>query len=290
MSSVALATERLEEAVGEFKGTATRKQVKIKQLKTDPAYQRDVSPRLVETIQNHWDERAAEAIIVSLREDGDMYIVNGQHRVAAATKLGHTWINSIVIEGMSLEAEAALRVKMNMRIPDSPLDRHRAQVLAGDQESIAIDALLTKHDTFINRIPTAAEGINAITTVEKIYRHDKGYTLDQVLSLVKLTWGEPHGPYATAPILRSLAWFLDKHATDAMPEELAELLRGYGVKALDRRARSLWGVHGGPLWLNYYRAMVEIYNELRPDKQKLEWKTRGSTRSPGMDSGSGGSD
>lgn len=267
----------------DFHAESEIKAVKLKELKVDHSYQRDISPSLVEKIKNNWDEVASELILVSQRSDGTLWIINGQHRTAAARLLGQEKIWARIVKGLGPAQEAALRLKTNVRMTDRPLERFRASVVAGDEDSIGIVKLLARLDTEINVSPTLEAGINAVTAVENIYTADNGATLQETLEFIKGTYNVVGGRYTTAPILRAVAWFVTRHSGgEANFERMQELLKGFGISAWDRRARVLQAEMGGTLWLNYYRAMISIYNEKLPERQKLEWRTRGATASGGF--------
>jgi hypothetical protein len=48
-----------------------------------------------------------------------------------------------------------------------------------------------------------------------------------------------------------------------------------GVRGMEQRARSMQSSFAWPLWLNYYRALVDVYNEKLSPKSRLELSTRG---------------
>lgn len=261
----------------DFHATSKIENVKVEDLKVDRAYQRELSIPLVETIKNNWDEVASELILVSRREDG-LYIINGQHRTAAARLLGLKKVPARVIEGLTHEQEAALRLKTNVRLTDRPLERFRAQVAAGDEQSIMIEKILNSFGTQVNLTPSQDEGVNAISTVETLYEWDDGFTLKATLAYLKQTYGRVGGKYATATLIQGVAWFISKHEDEANLERLGELQKGIGIAALAQRARVMQSTLGGTQWLNMYRALVDLYNEQLSDKNKLEWRTRGSAR------------
>lgn len=274
-TTAAIAAERAADAAlpDGFHAESKIVNVTLDSLNVDRSYQRDVSMTLVDQIRNNWDVVASELILVSKREDDTLWIVNGQHRTAAASMLGEKKIWARVVEGLNPEQEAALRLKTNVRLTDRPLERFRAQLKAGDPESLAIVKILDRVGTHANTNPTPDEGINAISTVEAIYRIDEGSTLLETLEFIKATFGEVGGRKATAVLLRSIAWFILRHKQEANMERAQSELKGMGPAAFDRRSRTVAAAMGGPLWLNYYRSLVEIYNEGMTEKSKLEWRT-----------------
>jgi hypothetical protein len=273
--------------VAPFEESAVVKQVKIADLKVDRSYQRDVSMNLVEEIAYNWDEVASELILVSNRgeredpDDSGFFIVNGQHRTTAARKLNLPKIWARIIDLSEYEnpaaIEAGLRLKTNVRMGDRALERFKAQLIAGDEDSLAIVKILAKFDCEINSVPDADTGINTVSSVEALYRVDQGGILIETLQMVKDVYGFVGGRQTTSNLLKGIAWFILKHSQESDRERLVKLLRTTGHAALDRKARTIQAVMGASLWANYYRSIVEIYNEKLTDKHRLEWALRGST-------------
>lgn len=265
--------------------TSVVRQVAIDTLKVDRSYQRDVSMRMVDEIVGKWDEVASELLLVSdrgEREDGTggLYLVNGQHRTTAAKKMGlkKVWarIINLTEHPDPAKVEAGLRLMTNVRLGDRPTERFKAQLRSGNEESKAIVKILSEFDTEINEVPVQDEGINSVSGVETLYRVDDGGLLREVLEVIRKAYGKVGGRYATLNIMKGVAWFIVKHADDTDRDRLIAQLEVTGPAQLDRRARASQSVMGGTLWLNYYRTIVELYNDNLHQKNKLKWATRGS--------------
>ena len=72
----------------------------IDELNVDHTYQRDLDQTLAQKIARDYDIVAVDPIIVSMRSDGSLWIVNGQHRAAAAKITGETEILAYVHHGI----------------------------------------------------------------------------------------------------------------------------------------------------------------------------------------------
>lgn len=250
--------------------------VRLEDLHIDESYQRDLSRDLIERIKHEWDPAACGAIVVSRRVNGDLYIVNGQHRAAAAKEKGLAEILAQVIVGLSSKEEAELRLMGNTRRSDTAQERFRAQVAAGHPESIAIQQIARQFGTRINPAPDQKAGINSVGAVEDLYRwDDKGMMLTAVLETVHEAFGYIGGKVASQAMLKGIGWFLDKHRNEIDLRRFRERLAAVGPDHIDRKARSFKGAIGGALWMNYYRSMVEEYNQRLTEGQRLEIKTGG---------------
>lgn len=247
--------------------------VKIDDLHRDMSYQRPINQELVDDIASKWDIAAAGAIVVSRRKNGDLYIVNGQHRTAAARQVGEIEIVAQVINGLSAKEESILRLKGNFRKPDKPQERFRAQLAAGDADSHAIKQIVEAVGGVINTGTSGTYGINCISTLEGLYRRDRGILLTRSLEAIKETFGSLDGPPVTVSVVKGMSWFLEQHPAGYDRGRFVERLSTVGVRGLLQQARNHKAVMGGAMWINTYRAMVEAYNERLADRNKLEVRT-----------------
>lgn len=284
--------------VASLQATSKIRKVNLDELQVDSSYQRAPSMSMVDKIANDWDVVASELLLVSdrgVRDDGvagGLFIVNGQHRSLAARKKGIKGMDSRVIDLTEFEdpgeIEAEFRLRTNVRMSDKPAERYKAQLRAGNPESLAIENLLERFDTEINDIQSSEVGINAVSTVEKIYRVDDGALLKETFQIIKDIYGVVGGSNTTAPTMSGFAWFILQHGSAVERNRVIEKLSGVGHAALDRRARTIGSTMSGTLWMNYYRAIVDFYNERLQDKSKLEWKLRGASTFKGGTSGYSG--
>lgn len=269
--------------------TSTIEEVPLADLQIDRSYQRDPSPTLVDDIAANWDTVASELVLVSDRgtrfasdgvKDG-LWLVNGQHRSLAARKLGHETIWARVVN-LSQEldpaaVEAALRLKLNVKLGDRPLERFKAQVRAGDQDSLEIVKILARFGTEINTKNMKDQGINSVSTVEAIYGADPtGALLAETLELIWDTFHSFGGRNVSASMLKGLAWFIEQHDQEIDRNRAVEKLRMMGMEAVHRRAVTIQSTMGGSSWMNYYRTIVDAYNTDLHTKSRLDWKLKGS--------------
>lgn len=258
-------------------GAGTIEVVALSDLRVDPVYQRDLTAQFVEKLAEHWDIVTAGTIVVSKRPSGDLYIVDGQHRAAAAVRAGETHILAQVVNEPSAEEEARLRLKGNVKRTDRITEVFRARLASGDETALAIVRILDGIDTQINLTPTMGSGINAVTAVEKLYKIDDGVSLIHVLTMLKTLFGELRPEIASSDLLKGLTWFLGQHEGMIDMERFERVFKTTGPGALSRSARAHKASLGGTQWINTYRALVTMYNEGLSDASKLEWKTKGST-------------
>jgi hypothetical protein len=116
----------------------------LEQLSIDESYQRSLeaasSITLVRRIATFWDWGLCQPLYVARRDDGKLYVVDGQHRLSAAKLRGDIWQLPCVVRAFaSAEEEAAAFVALNQeRRPLNKLQIFKASLAAGDFESAQI--------------------------------------------------------------------------------------------------------------------------------------------------------
>jgi hypothetical protein len=265
-------------------------QVILSKLRVDRTYQRVPSQQMIKRIADNWNLVASEQILVSDRgkrpegEDlieGGLFLVNGQHRVWAARRIGIDKLEARIIDLTAFEnpvgIEAAFRLQTGVRLGDKTFERFRAQLAAGDEESLSILGILTKLETKPMLQPGDG-GITAIASVESIYRLDgDGSLLTETLQTIKDTWGGFDEKKATAASMKGFAWFIENHAEETNRDRLIERMKKVTSAQADARARQFAGIQGGALWMNYYIHILDIYNDGLNKTQKLQIQRSGAS-------------
>lgn len=125
------------------------------QLMIDPSYQRSIqngpSQSLIRQIATHWNWDLCQPLVVSKREGGGLFVIDGQHRLAAA-KLRRDIVHlpCVILDLADRADEAANFVHLNQRRRAlSKLDVFKAAVASGDTEASAIARALSEVDLSI---------------------------------------------------------------------------------------------------------------------------------------------
>jgi hypothetical protein len=120
------------------------------QLLIDESYQRSLetgpSQALIRRSAIAWDWGLCQPLFVARRSDGGLYVVDGQHRLAAAVMRGDiAQLPCVVSHFDSATQEAAAFVALNQqRRPLNPLELFKAAVAAGDTDALLIKECLDK--------------------------------------------------------------------------------------------------------------------------------------------------
>lgn len=112
--------------------------IAIDRLSVDPAYQRATdgarSRRIIVQMVREWDWRLCHPLVVSRRADGDLLILDGQHRHAGATERGDiAHLPCVVLPGLDAGQEARTFVRLNTERQNlSQTDIFNGMLAAGD--------------------------------------------------------------------------------------------------------------------------------------------------------------
>jgi hypothetical protein len=121
------------------------------QLQIDQAYQRSLetgpSQTLIRRIAQFWNWDLCQPLVVARRADGGLYVVDGQHRLAAAVlRRDIAQLPCVITSYRNPADEASSFVALNQqRRPLGALDLFKAALVAEDETALAVVAILTRH-------------------------------------------------------------------------------------------------------------------------------------------------
>lgn len=189
-------------------------------LYVDETYQRPLSVERVWEIVTRFTWSLFNPLwIADRRRRGTLYVVDGRHRLAAASILGVKLLPAVPCEihvTESVEEEARIFVDLQERRRKiSSAQRFAAKLVYGDPIALDLQKLMSKHgfkvptETFGMSNATAQNEITAIATLESIYRAGGKGRVDAVLSIIRDAWdGVP--PTTSAYMLRAVNRVLER--------------------------------------------------------------------------------
>lgn len=194
------------------------------QLQIDDAYQRSLeasnSQSLIRRIAMHWDWGLCQPLFVARRADGGMFVVDGQHRLAAARLRGDIWqLPCVVTSFESAADEAASFVALNQqRRPLTKGQLFKAALAAGDAEALAIQAELDFAGLWIGSSPDLsiqkAGAIVCIGAVQNCIRVHGRDVLGASLQILAKAWPGEQLRYAGTIYPGIVAIAADERAAD----------------------------------------------------------------------------
>lgn len=174
--------------------TNVTRNLPVSELLVDSAYQRTLNKERVDRIVKEFNPRQFGYLKIS-RRDGQYYVIDGQHRLAAAKILGYTSLPCNMCEGLSQQTEADdFRFQHENMSRIHTRDQFRAALTANDEESVNIAQIAANNGFTLSGLGIDARNpdcISSIGTLQRIVRGSPdGYKiLDLTLYLIKMTWG-----------------------------------------------------------------------------------------------------
>lgn len=147
-----------------------------------------------------WDPRAANTITISERDDGSLFVIDGQHRAASALERkipvqrdGKTeWKHEPVVKlwaqvhtGLTLAEEAQMYVLLNNTKVPQAVDRIAVAAVGGDPVAERLVNIAAKYGWYLKRSPRvqASKALYKIAGMD-----DDGVVLDRVFHVLTEAW------------------------------------------------------------------------------------------------------
>ena len=190
----------------------------------DPRYQRPISKGHVEQIIKHFDPDLLGVFLVSERDDGSRYILDGQHRLEAIIRkgFGDAVIPAMIYRGLTEEREAHIFADLNRRRQVvNPSYAFRARLMAKDPMALKIKETVERYGFHINYLKALPEfgertgdlwkpegRLYAVGEMEKLLSsYSDPQMLENVLGVMRDAWTS-EAIELKAQHLRGIAMFL----------------------------------------------------------------------------------
>jgi hypothetical protein len=244
--------------------------MKISELKFDIGnYQRKASYAKVKNIIRSFDWKAFGFIIVNIRDSGN-YVIDGQHRIVAATRKSYKEVPCMVYSGLALSEEAGLFVNCQInRNAIHAFEKYQALLVSGDHTTTRIEFLLQKHGLKSSRghsdSSTKKRGYtNAIGALYSIY-NSKGYDkLDKLLGIMVSTWKYDDGTFDPDALSNTMLYgmnvFMNKTFGKINEKKFIAKFRKIPAGKIISMSKKNQAVYGKGIPSNVARAILEEYN------------------------------
>jgi hypothetical protein len=216
-------------------------QVKVSDLIVDYSYQRNPIPKKVKKIVESFNPDLLGVIICSMRENGEVAVIDGSHRYHALMAKGYynMSINALVYFGLSHEQEANIFAMMNgEHTKPYPADIFKAGLVSGDELSLDIARILAKHN--LNVSPGNQDGsVRAVGTLKRVYNNAGAEVLDKTLETIKLAFGTKSADYRDQ-LISAIGFIYNRYGNRVNQKRLAKALQSFGSsKAIIALAQSM---------------------------------------------------
>lgn len=240
------------------------KSVRPSELVVDEEIQRPLNETRVKAIMRDFVAYGSGALCVSLRDSGELVIIDGRHRTEAMLRLGlDSPVNAEVFEGLSREDEAALFRVRNNTEKVGFLDRFRVRLIEGDEIALGVQDLAKRFGFGVVGHDTDLPQLNSVKKLEAIYKNDP-IIAEWTLRIVTETWGRTTDS-SDHRILGGIDMFLRRYWNDVIPGEVSTKIANKHKKPGDlvTRAQQIQAIWNVSIASGIAELVTEAYNANR---------------------------
>ncbi|MFD9461688.1 DUF6551 family protein [Streptomyces sp. NPDC060027] len=248
--------------------------VQIADLKIDRQAQRMLNERRAQKIASRLVSEALGSIIVSQREDGSCYIVDGQHRWRACALAGVNTLIAEVHHGLTQAQEAMLFLIKNQEShKPRPIDEFHVGLTGGVLLYVDTARVLEKHALTLGS--TSTNGVGAVSGVLQITERYGADVFDRTLTVAEAAWGRSADTW-DGMLLGGVGVFLGRWGDLIDDVELARKMANLGTAAkwrseiLSQSSRGGFNNSGGSRVMTACGAVVNAWNRGRKAENRIE--------------------
>lgn len=176
--------------------------VRVAELKVDYTYQRPLDERRVASIASNYSAALAGVVDVSERENGDRYLVDGQHRAKGAQRAGEEFITAVVHPGLTVGGEARLfYLKNTTTRKPSAFSVFRARLGAGESNAVAIGEVCQSLGISIADGGWTHRSTKAVASLDRIFQLIGPAGLLATLRVLDRAFGDDRNAFDAVPIV-----------------------------------------------------------------------------------------
>lgn len=241
----------------------------------DKTYQREDSVTKVRNIARAFSWMAFGALLVARRDDGSLWVYDGQHRLEGAkSRTDVSEVPCIIHEARSLIEEAKGFWVVNTQVGAMPAyAKHRALTVAQEPIALAINEMLDRYGYAVTRDSKAERGVMAVAALRRALEADAD-TAEEVVRALAFIAGEESTAQLPAHLISGM--FRLRRAVASQENVFSpanlEKFRVKGIDGLSVACRQQGAKEGGQggdaVWA---RGLLEVLNAYR--RRRLKWPT-----------------
>ena len=248
--------------------TASLKDMKVTEFSVDPSVQRQLNEPRVAALAKKFNPKMLGLVTASKRPDGRSYILDGQHRIAAARAKQYTgYVATRLYENLTIAEEAQLFLDLNDTRKVNALDKFNVRATMGDPSAVALKGAL-------ERVGLRASGQHtggmfaAIVSLERVYSGfmSKGGEprldlVEAVLQILTRAYGPKERVAFQANTVQGIGLIIHIFGKRASADELINALKSIPADALAIKGRSTKDLEGGTGAQGVAKVILSIYNK-----------------------------
>ncbi|MGW2346515.1 DUF6551 family protein [Streptomyces sp. NPDC001661] len=251
-------------------------ELRVEDLKVDARAQRSLNEKRAQSIAKAVVKEAMGAIVVSQREDGLKYIVDGMHRHRVCQILGFEKIMAEVHYGLSQQEEAILfLIKNRESSKPSTLDEYKVGLTAGVPLMVDTQVVLERHALTLGSSST--NSIGAVSGVLRITQRYGPAVLSRTLSVVEGAWQRDKTTW-DGVLLAGVSEFLGRHGDQVdddalLSTKMAKVGHAAGWIGKVHAQATGGGLHNsgtGSRTMTCYRLVLDAWNKGRRAGSRIE--------------------
>jgi hypothetical protein len=242
--------------------------MKVTEFSVDPSVQRQLNEPRVTALAKKFNPKMLGLITASKRADGRSYILDGQHRIAAARQKNYQgYLATRLYENLTVAEEAALFLELNDTRKVNALDKFHVRATMGDPTAVALKACL-------ERVGLRASGQHtggmfaAIVSLERVYQGFTSYVneprldlVEAVLTILTRAYGVQERKAFQANTVQGIGLIIHIFGKRVDPDELVAALRAIPADALAIKGRSTKDLEGGTGAQGVAKVILSLYNK-----------------------------
>ncbi|MFJ2371257.1 DUF6551 family protein [Streptomyces sp. NPDC087769] len=250
-------------------------EVEVSGLYIDPQAQRTLNERRAQKIATNLISAAVGSIVLSQREDGRRYIVDGQHRWRACALAGIATLRAEIHYGLTQAQEAMLFLIRNREShKPRPRDEYHVGLTGGVPVYVDTEMILKKHSLTLGS--TSVHSVGAVAGVLGIVDRYGATALDRTLTVSEAAWGRTADTW-DGLLLGGIGMFIGRWGDHVDDQELARKLSAQGPAGRFRGGvlahSSSFGVDarsgGGSRVVSAYRLVALAWNRGREAEDRI---------------------
>lgn len=231
-------------------------------------YQKKVREKVVNEIVENFNPAAVGVIHVSQREDGSLWITDGQHRARGLDILGFEYVDCLVFTGLTREQEAAGFLGHHTVSKPTKIEEHNGRVFAKDKTALEIERIV--NSLGLRVVSGGAKNtIQSITALYNIYEKNGETTLRRVLTIIRDGFIDTDRPYIV-PLLKSLRDLIVQYDKKLDDKWLIKKFNQMTLNQLNNNADAFVSVYGFSKVDGMKMAITQSYNHRKSDRLKLK--------------------